>query len=578
MSAEMIDAPLGLSCNFTRGTRAVIVVDDGHNPQLARELLTGLLPLIHPHGRLDSQQSIQRFTRAISWFTAALADEGYTGGAAGLTRARLAQAWWGSDHRRETAIRKMLAAFDDAHPTLAPEVREFVDGRVFNYAKDYTPLVPYDEGEWQQLEKLCRGAVKESYAKHRQAMKAAEHGRDPVEHGWTFENVCWLLARKGPVSASELALSYGWPVWKVSEKYRGLHHVSAALFPDSEVVIGYQLLFSVYTGIVPDGIGGLDLDGVEWAGDSTILLSYLKGRTAAESLTLNRRAVRLLEQWFRHSAPLREFAPEERRGAMWLRQQLRYGRLDRWQSEPIQHTGFNTWLARQRTAGAEGLPKSVHRHRIRTTFESLRDRQAWFGSTRATVDPNHSPQIEGDRYLATPTAAQSDDIDTLIETAQADLLRKAHPPQVMTEDEIADFAGSFPQLVKELELDDAAIAELTGGQRDVFVAACADPLSGQHGPAGKPCPARPWVCLLCPLAVFAPRHTPNLLRLNAYFARQWQQMQAAHFMAVFGPYAQRIDEVLDAFRNQAPDLLVTAAAQVADTDDELPLLPEERTA
>ncbi|MER5185669.1 hypothetical protein ABT009_46750 [Streptomyces sp. NPDC002896] len=62
-----------------------------------------------------------------------------------------------------------------------------------------------------------------------------------------------------------------------------------------------------------------------------------------------------------------------------------------------------------------------------------------------------------------------------------------------------------------------------------------------------------------------------------YFARQWQQMPAAHFMAVFGPYAQRIDEVLDAFRNQAPDLLVTAAAQVADTDDELPLLPEERT-
>jgi hypothetical protein len=148
----------------------------------------------------------------------------------------------------------------------------------------------------------------------------------------------------------------------------------------------------------------------------------------------------------------------------------------------------------------------------------------------------------------------------------------------MTEDEIADFAGSFPQLVKQRELDDAAIAELTGGQRDVFVAACADPLSGQHGPAGKPCPARPWVCLLCPLAVFAPRHAPNLLRLNAYFARQWQQMPAAHFMAVFGPYAQRIDEVLDAFRNQAPDLLATAAAQVTDTDDELPLLPEERTA
>src|SRR6266481_6243399 len=54
----------------------------------------------------------------------------------------------------------------------------------------------------------------------------------------------------------------------------------------------------------------------------------------------------------------------------------------------------------------------------------------------------------------------------------------------------------------------------------------ADPLSGLHGPPGKPCPARPWVCLLCPLAVFAPRHAGNLLRLKAWFSRQWAGMPA----------------------------------------------------
>ncbi len=59
-----------------------------------------------------------------------------------------------------------------------------------------------------------------------------------------------------------------------------------------------------------------------------------------------------------------------------------------------------------------------------------------------------------------------------------------------------------------LNLDDATIAGLLSGEQDVFTAACADPLSGLHGPAGKPCPARPWVCLLCPLAVFTPPGTP----------------------------------------------------------------------
>ncbi|MGW5512243.1 hypothetical protein ACWEV9_31380, partial [Streptomyces albogriseolus] len=30
---------------------------------------------------------------------------------------------------------------------------------------------------------------------------------------------------------------------------------------------------------------------------------------------------------------------------------------------------------------------------------------------------------------------------------------------------------------------------------------------------------------------------PNLLRLRAFFSRQWQQMPTAEFIPVFGPYA-----------------------------------------
>jgi hypothetical protein len=74
--------------------------------------------------------------------------------------------------------------------------------------------------------------------------------------------------------------------------------------------------------------------------------------------------------------------------------------------------------------------------------------------------------------------------------------------------------------------------------------------------------------------VFAPRHAGNLLRLNAFFTRQWRQMPTTQFMAVFGPYAQRIRQVLDRFD---PAVLAAAAGQVADSDDELPLRPEEMT-
>jgi hypothetical protein len=115
---------------------------------------------------------------------------------------------------------------------------------------------------------------------------------------------------------------------------------------------------------------------------------------------------------------------------------------------------------------------------------------------------------------------------------------------VVSEQDAVALVRDYPQLITALRLDDATIAELAGGTRDVFVAACADQLSGLHGPRGKPCPARPWVCLLCPLAVFAPRHATNLLRLKMFFSRQWQLMPAAQFMAAFGPYSQRIGQVL----------------------------------
>jgi hypothetical protein len=82
------------------------------------------------------------------------------------------------------------------------------------------------------------------------------------------------------------------------------------------------------------------------------------------------------------------------------------------------------------------------------------------------------------------------------------------------------------------------------------------------------------VCLLCPLAVFAPRHASSLLALKAFFSRQWQQMPAAQFMAVFGPYSQRIGQVLDRFD---PAVLAEAAQEVGDHDGELPLRPGEST-
>jgi hypothetical protein len=563
MPAELLEDPAGISCVFSDGRRYRHAVA-AEPAELVRDMLAGLAALVHPHGPLDSPSTVSTYVQGIADIAAFMRERGADGGAAQLPRRLLAEYWMQGDRSRESVTRRMLASFSATGEggMLQPGTRELVTGRHFTATPTSSPLAPYTEEEWSRLHQACRDQVDEAFARHRQALRLAADGQDPRDGGWTAANKRWLLMRTGPLNDARAGEYLGRSAtWAAAS---GTRTASNELFPVMNVVIAYRLLLGIYTGIVPDGIAGLGIGDIDWAGDASVLLSYVKGRTAAESLTLPRRAVRLLEQWLEHSAPLREHAPAPLRASLWL--YYTHSGPSRWQTT-TDSNAYWRWAARH------GL--SVDRRRIRTTYLSLRDRSRWHGSSHSAIDPNHTPAVEGDRYLTAATPAQRAAVDTIIEDAQRDLLSKAQPPVVLADEDAARLAADYPGLVAGLNLDDAAIASLLSGEQDVFTAACADPLSGLHGPPGKPCPARPWVCLLCPLAVFTPRHAANLLRLKAFFARQWAQMPSAQFMAVFGPYSTRITQILE--RYPAP-LIAAAAAETGDAADrQIPLRPEERT-
>ncbi len=571
MPATIIDDPLGIDCVFSDGTTAQFCVDGLPNPALAQDLLLGLVELIHPHGTVDAAGSVGHYVQSIRDMTRKLAATEFTGTAIDLRRGQLAEYWLAASGPREACTRRMLQAYA-ASGALAADVAELAAGRAFNPQRNHRQLPPYSEAEWDRLVQTCRTIVDESYGAHQQALAAAERGQHPRIGGWTPENLRWLLARLGPMSSTDFGAEVGCTKAAVQQR-GGFCQASGEMFPTNDTLIAYRLLFGAYSGIVPDGIDDLGVDDIDWAGDATILLSYLKRRTAAESLTLPRRAVRLLGQWLSHSALLRSFADEQQRHRLWLGLS-QPGHYVIGIGSSSARTSIQRWVLRYGVKNDDGGALKIHRSRIRTTHHAMRDNRTWAGSGRATIDPNHSPHVEGDHYLSAPTRSQRQAVEAIVEDAQHDLLRRADPPVVVTDEDAAALARDYPQLVSTLELDDTVIAELVGGVRDVFVAGCADKLSGLHGPNGKPCPARPWVCLLCPLAVFAPRHALNLLRLKAFFARQWRQMPAAQFMAIFGPYLQRINQVLDRFD---PTVLAHASRDVTDRDDEMPLRPEEIT-
>ena len=574
MPATVTADPPGITCVFSDGRTAAFTLAGASCPALAADLLAGLAGLVHPHGSVDAAGTVSAYVLAARRMTRVLAERGFTGGAGRLTRAMVAEYLMGAGWRWEEYARGLLRGLASAgEGMLAPGVSELAAGRAFNVAPSRRPLDPYSETEWARLITTCQAVIDEAYAQHRAGLSAAGRGADPRTGGWTADNTCWLLARTGPcgkaAAAAHLGVAAGTlPGGRLFPRARRM------LFPHTREVIAYQLLFGAYSGIVPDGIAGLLATDIDWAGDATVLLSYIKGRTGPGSVNLPRRAVRLLEQWLSHSALLRQFLPDAQRDQLWARLpqdghvRAVTGRIN---TGPVQE-----WVIRHQVTADDGRPLKIHRHRIRTTRHAMRGSRSWTGSVRARIDPNHSPQVEGDHYLTAATPAQRRHVDQIIENAQHDLVRRASQPAVTGGEDVAALARDFPDLLKDLgrPADDTVLAELAGGQRDVFAAACADQLSGLHGPAGKPCPARPWVCLACPLAVFAPRHAANLLRLRAFFARQWQAMPSAQFMAVFGPYARRVDEVLDRF---APAVLDAAAGSVTGCDAELPLRPEEGT-
>jgi len=57
----------------------------------------------------------------------------------------------------------------------------------------------------------------------------------------------------------------------------------AELLPRLDVTVACVLLLSLYSGIVPDSIDDLITGDIDWAGDASVLLSYVKGRSAARA-------------------------------------------------------------------------------------------------------------------------------------------------------------------------------------------------------------------------------------------------------------------------------------------------------
>lgn len=580
MPATVYRDPLRVEFVFPDAQRLTCRLDGTEDDDLAAQLAEGLPGLVHPHGQVAAPRTAKRYVRDLRKLVTGLTALGLRDGLAAVTVPMLVRHWLAASPSHVMGSRWLLLSVAESTGLIPEPVVHNITGRLVKKVPKATPIQPYTETEWERLLEGLRSIAVSAWSAHREALNLADTGRHPAASGLSRENVAWLLVREGPLSAEEFG---GLADCSPANKWAAVHvpQLRDALYPTSVTLAAHRLLFAARSGIVPDGIADLGLGEISWAGKGTVLLDYVKKRRGKESTTLTDRAVRVLQRWLELTELIRSRAGEDLREELWLRTRRRHttGEHPRvFLVDRIESSSRRQWAQWQIVhltglVGDDGAALPIDSRRVRTTYLNGLSRSGWTGAT--TIDPNHTPAVEGDHYLSAMTPAQRDAVESIIEDGQSDVLRKAQPPAVLSEEEIARLAADLPERAREQGVDAGALAELLRGERDVFTASCKDQLAGLHGPKGKPCPARPWVCLMCPLAVFMPRHAANLLRLKAYFSRQFRRMTTAEFLAVFGPYADRLDrEILTRF----PDAVLTAAAgEVSGLDAELPLRPEEST-
>lgn len=178
-----------------------------------------------------------------------------------LRRAQMVECWMATSGPKEACTRRMLHGFQLSGESLDTKVAELAAGRAYNPQRNHHQLPPYPEDQWEQLRQTCRRAVDESFTRHKRALAAARRGRHPRDHGWSEDNLRWLLARIGPVGIVAFGEHLGCSDNVVRQR-GGVIEASRDLFPALDVVIAYRLLFGIYSGTVPDGIDDLVTDDI----------------------------------------------------------------------------------------------------------------------------------------------------------------------------------------------------------------------------------------------------------------------------------------------------------------------------
>jgi hypothetical protein len=202
--AAVVEHPLTVVFTLPGGVVHRRGLEDLPNQRLAADLAQGLVAATHPHGPIRTRSVARQYLTTMRRMVLDLDEQGFDRGVTDLSAAMLVQYWLTCDYHRERRIRVVLDAYQRAVGALAEPIVRHLSGRRINVTVKSTPLQPYSDSEWKQLQRACTDMITRAHRAHDEVTAAALRGGDPSVHGVDRANLAWLLTRTGPLTPAQV--------------------------------------------------------------------------------------------------------------------------------------------------------------------------------------------------------------------------------------------------------------------------------------------------------------------------------------------------------------------------------------
>lgn len=429
------------------------------------------------------------------------------------------------------------------------------------------PLDEHSNSERISIRDGCRQQVRELETRLAVGLALLERGVDPRNAGWVSPaNLLWATRHLARPGSPGIVSQVGSAASQLPAADRAildldpdatmpglavLNRLVSMLYPTDVELIAFRSLLQLDTGAAPEELTCLTLDDLEWHDDhASVRLAKARAR--------RHRTVRLLLT--------SEESSHGWRGGDLIRRILDVTASARAEAEstndPLATRLFLT--VRRSPGGAlsvragavdsrtysmliKSLPVTISTphdpRRLRKTVKSVR--AAVLRSVEMAAGDDHTVPVFQRHY------AQSTTVHVLagaaINAAQRqvfDRMQEGPTFVARSASEVAQHGDGCSTAVVS-----AARSELrlSGVDKRINVAQCADPYASPFDEPGRLCEHRPAACFACPNAIVFPDHLPRLLAYRTVLEGHEREMPPAVFAATHGQQLANLDRILVEF-------------------------------